>query len=204
MRSAVVVYPFEDSRKYQPIMRGGRRTLIAAIIVSWNLSLASVTAFQTSSVPRVSCSFDVTEASQRFVQQRQKQRRSSRSRLHETTSQADDSSSSPVNGGGGLVAQQQEVVKTQLFSAFTNLGVADQYDAVLTGLCAKILDDNTDNSNTASSASVLLQDCTDLLQEMNEQKIAASPRSLMAMIDVRRRCTCLLLVSLLVFNQRVS
>ena len=125
--------------------------------------------------------------------------------LHAQTSKDDSSSSSEsspiINGGGGLVAQQQQVdavVKTQLFSAFTNLGVADQYDAVLTGLCAKILDGNNDNAAASSTkastdtqgatASSLLQDCTDLLQEMNDQKIAASPRSLMALIDV---CTTL-------------
>jgi hypothetical protein len=35
-----------------------------------------------------------------------------------------------------------------------------------------------------------LVDCTDLLQEMNGQNIAASPRSLMALVDVRMGCAC--------------
>jgi hypothetical protein len=100
---------------------------------------------------------------------------------------------------------QSDLVKTQLLSAFTNLGVSDQYDAVLTGLCAKILDapkvsttttttttttavvveEANEDTTTATTTSVSLSDCTDLLQEMNSQSIPASPRSLMALIDVR-------------------
>lgn len=179
------------------------------------------TTWHSRRVPQKSCSFDVpacdasssSVASLSLVQRQQRRKQQcSRSRstvlLYETARDDSSSSSSPVNGGGGglvtTTAQQQQqqdnednVVKTQLFAAFTNLGAADQYDAVLTGLCAKILDQNTDHdamsssssSATQTAAAASLQDCTDLLQEMNEQKIAASPRSLMAMMDVRRhRC----------------
>jgi hypothetical protein len=93
-----------------------------------------------------------------------------------------DDSSGNGGGGGGLVKQSDNVLKSQLLNAFTNLDTADQYDAVLTGLCAKILDDAT---ITDSQAIVSIQDCTDLLDEMNTSRIPASPRSLMALIDVR-------------------
>ena len=73
-------------------------------------------------------------------------------------------------------------MKKQLLNAFTNLGTADQYDAVLTGLCAKVLDDT--NAITPDTTIVAIQDCTDLLEEMNASKITASSRSLMALIDV--------------------
>lgn len=70
--------------------------------------------------------------------------------------------------------------KTQLFSAFAALSLPDQYDAVLTGLCAKLLDNN--NKSLDGQA---LQDPMQLVQEMNEKNIPASPRSIMALIDVR-------------------
>jgi len=89
-----------------------------------------------------------------------------------------------VNGASpstsSLVTQADS--RSQLFSAFTNLDLSDQYDAVLTGLCAKILD--AGKAIGADQATVKLQDCQQLLQEMNESRIAASPRSLMAMVDV--------------------
>jgi hypothetical protein len=88
--------------------------------------------------------------------------------------------------GGGIIQSSLQnndssVLKTQLLNAFTNLGTADQYDAVLTGLCAKILDDTTMKTNDAT---VALQDCMNLLNEMNTSRITASSRSLMALIDV--------------------
>ena len=84
-----------------------------------------------------------------------------------------------AQGGGGLV-QQSDTLKTQLLNAFTNLGTADQYDAVLTGLCAKILDDT---ALTEPKALVAIQDCLDLMTEMNQARIPASQRSLMALLD---------------------
>jgi hypothetical protein len=70
--------------------------------------------------------------------------------------------------------------KTQLFSAFAALSLPDQYDAVLTGLCAKLLDDKKSNNLDKQA----LQDPMQLVQEMNEKNIPASPRSLMALVDV--------------------
>jgi hypothetical protein len=100
--------------------------------------------------------------------------------LYSTT---EDSSNGSGAGAGGLVRQTDNIMKKQLLNAFTNLGTADQYDAVLTGLCAKILDDTTSNT-TPDKTIVAIQDCTDLLDEMNASKITASSRSLMALIDV--------------------
>jgi hypothetical protein len=107
--------------------------------------------------------------------------------LYSTT----DDSSNGGNAGSSLVRQtDNNIMKKQLLNAFTNLGTADQYDAVLTGLCAKILDDmatttnNNNNENTPDKIIVAIQDCTDLLEEMNASKITASSRSLMALIDV--------------------
>jgi len=71
--------------------------------------------------------------------------------------------------------------KSQLAAAFTALDESDQYDAVLTGLCAKILDDN---SATTAERGTTLDDPIALLTEMNQRKISVSPRSLMALIDV--------------------
>lgn len=91
---------------------------------------------------------------------------------------------------GGLVTASD--AKSQLFSAFTALDLPDQYDAVLTGLCAKILDNEQRTTSSASSTDPVptgtakaLQDPMQLLQEMNQKRIVASPRSIMALIDVR-------------------
>ena len=70
-------------------------------------------------------------------------------------------------------------MRSKLASAFAALDETDQYDAVLTGLCAKILDETP--SVACWSA---LQDPISLLKEMNARKVAASGRSLMALIDV--------------------
>jgi hypothetical protein len=128
------------------------------------------------------------------------------SRSTPTTLCSEQSTSSPQSASGsssssGLVAQS-DLVKTQLLSAFTNLGVSDQYDAVLTGLCAKILDAPKGSTTGAdanledASTPVSLSDCTDLLQEMNSQSIPASPRSLMALVDVRLVALIVLSVAL--------
>jgi len=79
---------------------------------------------------------------------------------------------------------------SQLAAAFTALDESDQYDAVLTGLCAKILDNQNKKSNEAGGGggdnnAAALQDPAALLTEMNQRRIPASPRSLMALIDVR-------------------
>lgn len=87
-----------------------------------------------------------------------------------------------VNGdaaGNGLLLQAD--AKSQLFASFAALTLADQYDAVLTGLCAKILDSSDAKDETAIQA---LQDPLQLIEEMNEKRIPASARSLMALVDV--------------------
>jgi hypothetical protein len=99
----------------------------------------------------------------------------------ETTSSESSSSSSSTSSS--LVPQS--AVKSQLFSAFTNLALTDQYDAVLTGLAAKILDSS---DSTPERTITELSNCYELLTEMNQKRIAPSPRSTMAMIDVRIFC----------------
>lgn len=91
--------------------------------------------------------------------------------------------SSEVNGSaeGGLVSVASQDNKSRLASAFAALDETEQYDAVLTGLCAKILDDNTDDKTRAA-----LKDPIKLMQEMNARRVTASGRSLMALIDVRK------------------
>jgi hypothetical protein len=101
-----------------------------------------------------------------------------------TGTDTDNNSADSVNANGasGLVAASD--AKSQLFSAFTALDLPDQYDAVLTGLCAKILDNDQTSTNTAQDPREALQDPLQLLQEMNQKRIVASPRSTMALIDV--------------------
>jgi hypothetical protein len=84
-----------------------------------------------------------------------------------------------VGGGSSLVAAASPDNKSRLASAFAALDETDQYDAVLTGLCAKILDDTADEEAKAA-----LQDPIKLMQEMNARRVTASGRSLMALIDV--------------------
>jgi hypothetical protein len=98
--------------------------------------------------------------------------------------EATNEETSQVNGsaiGGGLTSIGS-ALQSQLVSAFTSLDESDQYDAVLTGLCAKILDNP---SKSGDQVTVALQDPIQLLQEMNSRRIPASARSLMALIDVR-------------------
>lgn len=80
--------------------------------------------------------------------------------------------------GASLVLQNDD--RSSLASAFSNLAENDQYDAVLTGLCAKILDDTSEEKAISS-----LQDPISLVVEMNGRNVQASGRSLMALIDVR-------------------
>ena len=96
------------------------------------------------------------------------------------------SSTDAINGeavpsGGGLL--RQEDTKSQLFASFAALSLSDQYDAVLTGLCAKILDTSDLSERDATAA---LQDPLQLMEEMNQKRIPASARSLMALVDERR------------------
>jgi hypothetical protein len=111
-----------------------------------------------------------------------------------------DVSAAAAAAVGGLVTASD--AKSRLFSAFTALELPDQYDAVLTGLCAKILDNEiavpvssgvvgVGDAKSTSTAKALL-DPMQLLQEMNQKRIVASPRSIMALIDVRVVLCCVL------------
>ena len=97
------------------------------------------------------------------------------------------STNAAVNGegSGGLILQAD--AKSQLFASFSALSLADQYDAVLTGLCAKILDSA---SATPEAALTALEDPLSLMEEMNAKRIPASARSLMALVDVREFFCC--------------
>ncbi len=84
----------------------------------------------------------------------------------------------------GLVAAGSSL-QSQLASAFSNLDESDQYDAVLTGLCAKILDQP---SLSGDDVIVALEDPISLLEEMNARRVSAGSRSLMALVDVSFHC----------------
>merc|ERR1719162_2367615 len=90
-------------------------------------------------------------------------------------------SQSPVNedDNEGLVAIGSSL-QSQLASAFSALDENDQYDAVLTGLCAKILDQP---SLSGDEVIVALKDPISLLEEMNARRVSAGSRSLMALVD---------------------
>lgn len=79
----------------------------------------------------------------------------------------------------GLVAAGSSL-QSQLASAFSNLDESDQYDAVLTGLCAKILDEP---SLSGDEVIIALKDPINLLGEMNSRRVSAGSRSLMALVD---------------------
>jgi hypothetical protein len=99
----------------------------------------------------------------------------------QSSSGVQSSEGAPVNGAGGGLMNMGDL-KSQLASAFSALDESDQYDAVLTGLCAKILDQPSLQGDEVSEA---LKDPIQLLQEMNARRVKASGRSLMALIDVR-------------------
>lgn len=106
--------------------------------------------------------------------------------LSSTAEDVDESSNRSCvkeeGGGGGLVGFGLSTLQSQLASAFSALDESDQYDAVLTGLCAKILDQPTMAGNDVI---VALQDPLQLLEEMNTRRVKAGSRSLMALVDVR-------------------
>jgi hypothetical protein len=91
------------------------------------------------------------------------------------------------NNDGAAASPQQGLVamgsalQSQLASAFSQLDESDQYDAILTGLCAKILDDSSLKGDEVISA---LQDPLNLLEEMNTRRVVAGSRSIMALVDV--------------------
>lgn len=85
-----------------------------------------------------------------------------------------------------------------LASAFDALNEDDKYDAVLTGLCSKILDgkiqvdpEQIGKEATLTPSDLALEKLKDpirLLGEMNQRRVKASSRSLMALIDVSTCC----------------
>lgn len=80
-----------------------------------------------------------------------------------------------------------------LNSAFEALDENDQYDAVLTGICSKIIDGkiSTNPEQVGKEATMtqsqlameLMKDPLRLVNEMNQRRVKASTRSLMALID---------------------
>lgn len=86
---------------------------------------------------------------------------------------------SEPGASAGLMSMKS--LQTQLASAFSALDETDQYDAVLTGLCAKILDQTSVPEGEAPPS---LADPIQLVEEMNARRVRASPRSLMSFIDV--------------------
>ena len=93
---------------------------------------------------------------------------------------ADATDENSGSSSGGIMSMKS--LQSQLASAFTALDESDQYDAVLTGLCAKILDQPAISDGSAGKT---LEDPIQLVEEMNTRRIKASPRSLMSFIDVR-------------------
>lgn len=85
------------------------------------------------------------------------------------------------NGGAGGLMSMGTSLKSQLASAFSALDESDQYSAVVSGLCAKILDEP---SMAGDQVVVALQDPIQLFGEMNSRRVKASGRSIMALIDV--------------------
>ncbi|KAG7364885.1 hypothetical protein IV203_038088 [Nitzschia inconspicua] len=96
-----------------------------------------------------------------------------------TTLHASDDGTPAASPQQGLVAMGSDL-QSQLASAFSQLDESDQYDAILTGLCAKILDDP---SMKGQDVIVALQDPLNLLEEMNSRRVVAGSRSIMALVD---------------------
>lgn len=95
------------------------------------------------------------------------------------TSQSSNQDGKETTTSEGLVALGSSL-QSQLASAFSNLDESDQYGAVLTGLCAKILDQS---SLSGDEVIVALQDPISLLEEMNSRRVSVGSRSLMALVD---------------------
>jgi len=103
--------------------------------------------------------------------------------------------SSRLNAKPGLVLQDafNNEKASLLASAFDALKDNDKYDAVLTGLCSKILDGKVEvdpgqigmeaTLTPSQLALETLKDPIRLVGEMNQRRVKASSRSLMALID---------------------
>ena len=133
-------------------------------LVGLVLQIPSILCFQFNSLPHPGASL------------RKSIRQTPTTTLHAASS--DDES--PAQG---LVAMGSSL-QSQLASAFSQLDESDQYDAILTGLCAKILDDS---SLKGQDVVVALQDSIQLMEEMNARRVVAGSRSIMALVDVSAR-----------------
>ncbi|KAL3910400.1 MAG: hypothetical protein SGILL_007705 [Bacillariaceae sp.] len=89
------------------------------------------------------------------------------------------SSGDNEEAASGLVAMGSSL-QSQLASAFSQLDESDQYDAILTGLCAKVLDDSSLKGPDVVTA---LEDSSQLMEEMNARRVVAGSRSIMALVD---------------------
>ena len=113
------------------------------------------------------------------------------------------------SSAGSVILQGDNMSLLQ--SAFSALSDDDKYDAVMTGLCAKILDGEIsapDEDAVVKEASyqspgyAILADPIKLLQEMNNRRLKASERSMMALIDVSLLFFSAALCSILNFVQK--
>ena len=82
---------------------------------------------------------------------------------------------------GGELLRAEEGDQRLLDAAFSSLGRRDKYDAVLAGLCAKVVDGG------AAAAREGLVDPLRLLEEMTACGVVAAPRGAIGLIDVRER-----------------
>ena len=100
-----------------------------------------------------------------------------------------------INTEGLVLKDQFDNDRASLLaSAFEALNDDDKYDAVLTGLCSKILDGKLEltpqqigKEATLTPSQLSLEKLKDpirLVEEMNQRGVKASGRSLMALIDV--------------------
>lgn len=108
----------------------------------------------------------------------------------------------PISEGGSLIFPSNSNNDNLLSSAFLALDETEKYDAVLTGLCSKILDTGGGEKypktkekegegisveeyvQSAVSPLGVMEQPLNLLQEMNTRGVKASPRCTSALLDV--------------------
>jgi hypothetical protein len=111
------------------------------------------------------------------------------------------SNNDSISGGGSLIFPSNDN-SNLLSSAFLALDETEKYDAVLTGLCSKILDTGGGEKysktkgkegenmsveeyvQSAVSPLGVMEQPLNLLQEMNTRGVKASPRCTSALLDV--------------------
>jgi len=112
------------------------------------------------------------------------------------------SNNDSMSGGGSLIFPSNNSNNNLLSSAFLALDETEKYDAVLTGLCSKILDTGGGEKyskakgkegenmsveeyvQSAVSPLGVMEQPLNLLQEMNTRGVKASPRCTSALLDV--------------------